>query len=149
MPRIYDPAKLKSDCANCDALCCIAFKLPYDDYQKPAGIACKNLDENKCRCTIHGELEQRNYSSCTQFDCRGAGVAVSYLFRTMGRTWITDPKVAHVELNTFIIVYYTVLKHLHPDLSFEYDPPKNLPEDIKPFIDAALDLLTVESAKQT
>ena len=148
MPRVYDPAKLKIDCAKCDVLCCVAFKLPYDDYQKPAGVACKNLDGDKHLCTIHADLERRGYNHCTGFDCRGAGVAVSQLFRTMGRTWITDPAVAQFEFQTFVIAYYTVLRHLYPDLTFEYDVLKNSPKDIDPFVEAALDLLTADSSEQ-
>lgn len=147
MPRIYDSARLKIDCANCDVLCCVAFKLPYSDYQKPAGVACKNLDDAKKLCTIHGELEGRGYDHCTGFDCRGVGVAVSHLFREMGRTWISDPRVATFEFQTFIIAYYTVLRHLYPDLAFEYDPLKNFPSDIEPFVEAALDLLALDSSE--
>jgi hypothetical protein len=145
MDRVFDAAKLQLDCEKCDVLCCVAFKLPYPDYQKPGGIACKNLDETKCRCTVHSDLERREYSSCLQFDCRGAGVAVSQLFRGMGRTWITDPEIATVEFHTFVIVYYTVLKHLYPDVDFEFNVldefPAKLQIDLSPFTEAALDLL--------
>ena len=148
MPRVYDSAKLKIDCAKCDVLCCVAFKLPYDDYQKPAGVACKNLDADKKLCTIHGDLERRAYDHCTGFDCRGAGVAVSKLFRAMGRTWISDPDVATVEFQTFVIVYYTLLREIYPEAKFEFDVVDKLSAklraDLQPFTDAALDLLTTE-----
>jgi hypothetical protein len=148
MARVFDPDKLKTDCERCDVLCCIAFKLPYADYQKPAGVACKNLDAAKCRCTIHVDLARRGYDHCTEFDCRGAGVAVSSVFRTLGRTWITDPTIAHVEFQTFVITYYTVLRQLYPDLTFEYDVLKNYPKEIEPFVEAALDLLAVNFSEQ-
>lgn len=147
MARTFDPAKLKLDCDKCDVLCCVAFRLPYDDYPKPAGVPCRNLDADKRLCTIHADLERRNYTHCTGFDCHGAGVAVSDVFRTLGRTWITDPSIANVEIYGFVIVYYTVLKQLYPDATFEFDVldklSDKLRDDLRPFTDAALDLLCV------
>jgi hypothetical protein len=144
MKRSLDELKLKPDCERCDSLCCVAFRLPYADYQKPAHVACKHLNAAKTRCTIHDELASRNYRSCTEFDCKGAGVAVSMIFRGMGRTWIadTDPKIAKAEFAVFVHVYYTVLRQLYPDLPFEFDLPDTPPADLKPFVDAALDYMS-------
>ena len=148
MARIYDPDKLKIDCEKCDVLCCVAFHLPYDDYPKPAHVPCKHLNEHKSACTIYGELNERGYRSCTGFDCSGAGVAVSTVFRSMGRTWITDPdpKVAKVEFAVFVQTYSMVLRHLHPDARYDFDLPLEPPDDLKPFVNAALDLLSVDEA---
>jgi hypothetical protein len=144
MARRFDPKKLRIDCERCDVLCCVAFKLPYDDYPKPAHVPCRHLDAAKSRCTIHDELKVRNYHSCTEFDCKGTGVAVSTLFRGMGRTWISDsePKIAKAEFAVFVYTYHAVLRHLYPDLSLEL--PDEPPADIKPFVDAALDLLSID-----
>ncbi|MCD6075438.1 MAG: oxetanocin resistance protein [Rhodospirillales bacterium] len=146
MARIFDPDKLKFDCEKCDVLCCVAFRLPYDDYQKPAHVPCKHLNATKTLCAIHSALDSRNYRSCTQFDCKGAGVAVSTLFRSMGRTWITDgdPKIAKAEFAVFVHTYYTVLRHLYPDAAFEFDLPDSPPDDLKPFVDAALDYMSID-----
>lgn len=149
MARTFDPAKLKLDCDKCDVLCCVAFRLPYDVYPKPAQVDCKHLNAAKTQCRIHAELPARNYRSCTQFDCKGAGVAVSTLFRGMGRTWITDtePKIAKAEFAVFVYCYYTVLRHLYPDAAFEYGVPDEPPDDLRPFVEAALDLLSANSPR--
>jgi hypothetical protein len=148
MTRIFDTAKLKPDCAKCDVLCCIAFMLPYPDYPKKPGEPCKNLDDTKCRCTIFNELDARGYGVCRQYDCRGTGSAVSTVFRGMDRTWITDtdPKVATAEFQTFTIAYYEILKYLYPDrMQRVLDIPADVQARLRPFVDAALDLLTIDA----
>jgi hypothetical protein len=146
MTRIFDPDKLKIDCEKCDVLCCVAFRLPYDDYPKPAHTPCKHLNATQTLCTIHGELSRRNYRSCTSFDCKGAGVAVSAVFRGMGRTWISDPatNIARAEFAVFVYAYYTILRHLDPNAAFDFGLSDGPPDDLKPFIDTALDLLSID-----
>ena len=148
MLRSLDELKLKPDCEKCDSLCCVAFRLPYGDYPKPAHEPCKHLNATKTRCTIHKELAERDYRSCTQFDCKGAGVAVSMIFRGMGRTWISDPSISNAEFSTFAIVYYMLLRALYPETIFEFDIlgqlSQKLLDDLEPFTEAALDLLTVD-----
>ncbi len=46
-----------------------------------------------------------------------------------------------MQFHTFTIVYLTMLKHLHPDRAIEFDISEELIEDLKPFTEAALDLL--------
>ena len=55
-PRIFDRSKLKTDCANCDAVCCAAVRLPYPHYPKPPRVPCKHLDTEKRCCTVFPEL---------------------------------------------------------------------------------------------
>lgn len=141
MPRIFDKSKLRTDCANCDAVCCAAFRLPYADYPKPPRVPCKHLDLTRRRCTIFAELEARGYDICRSFDCHGAGVAVAALFRELGRSWNTDADIAAVQFHTFSIVYFTLVKYLNPDRAIELDVPANVIEDLKPFTEAALDFL--------
>ena len=145
MPRIFDKSKLKTDCTNCDAMCCVAVRLPYAHYPKPPRTPCKHLDQTECRCTVFSELETLGYDICRGFDCYGAGVAVAKLFREMGKSWSTHPDIAAVQFHTFSIVYFTLVKYLYPDRVIELDVPYKIIEDLKPFTDAALDLLA-ESA---
>jgi hypothetical protein len=141
MPRIFDKTKLKADCANCDAMCCVAVKLPYAHYPKPARMPCRHLDQGECRCTVFSELEERGYDICRGFDCYGAGVAVATLFRKLGKSWINDPETATVQFHTFSIVYFTLVKFLYPNRAIELDVPEKIIEDLTPFTEAALELL--------
>jgi hypothetical protein len=140
-PRIFDKSKLKTDCANCDAVCCAAVRLPYAHYPKPPRVPCKHLDMEKRACTVFSELEARGYDICRGFDCYGAGVAVAELFRKLGKNWTSDPSVATVQFHTFSMVYFTLVKYLHPDRAIAIDVPEEVLEELKPFSEAALDLL--------
>ena len=141
MPRIFDKSKLKTDCANCDAVCCAAVRLPYAHYPKPPRTPCKHLDLGACRCTVFDKLEPMGYDICRGFDCHGTGVAVAKLFREMGRSWNTHPDTATIQFHTFSIVYFTLVKYLHPDRAIELDVPESVIADLKPLTEAALDML--------
>lgn len=141
MPRVFDRSKLKPDCSKCDSLCCVATALPYPDYPKPARVPCRHLDQAAHRCTIFATLEQRGYHVCREFDCLGAGVAVTQLFRKMGRTWQSDASAAAIEFHTFSLVYFALVKYVHPDRAMEIDVPAEAIKDLEPFTEAALDLL--------
>ena len=141
MPRVFDKAKLKSDCSKCDAMCCVAVKLPYPHYPKPARTPCRHLDQGAYSCTVFNELEGRGYDICRGFDCYGAGVAVAALFRELGRSWVDNPESATIQFHTFSIVYFTLVKFLYPDWAIELDVPEKVIEDLKPFTEAALELL--------
>lgn len=145
MPLVFDKAKLKPDCANCDALCCVALQLPYPHYPKPARVPCKNLDQACGRCTIFDRLEAEGFDICRSFDCYGAGPAVAKLFRGMGKGWLNDPAVAAVEFHVFAIVYFALVRYLHPDWPMKLDVPEEVLDELAPFTDAALQLLA-ESA---
>jgi len=145
MVRIFDKSKLKTDCAKCDAMCCVAVRLPYRHYPKPARTPCRHLDQAQCRCTVFNELEARGYDICRGFDCFGAGVAVTRLFGNLGKSWRTHPDIATVQFHTFSIVYFTLVKYLYPDRAIELDVPERTIKDLEPFTEATLDLLA-ESA---
>jgi hypothetical protein len=145
MPRIFDKAKLKTDCANCDAVCCAAVKLPYAHYPKPARVPCKHLDQDHARCTIFNRLEAEGFDICRSFDCYGAGPAVARLFREMGKSWIGDPAVATIQFHAFSIVYFELVKYLHPGRAIEMDVPAEVLAELTPFTEAALELLAASA----
>jgi hypothetical protein len=96
------PISLKSDCANCDALCCMALAFDRSDMfaiDKPAGIACPNLQsDNKCK--IHARLESEGFKGCINYDCAGAGQRVSQgLFA--GRSWRDNAQTLSEMLEAF------------------------------------------------
>ncbi len=69
---------LTGDCANCEALCCMA--LAFDAgakfaCDKAAGTPCAHLGADS-RCTIHTRLHDRGFSGCVEYDCLGAGQVV-------------------------------------------------------------------------
>jgi hypothetical protein len=141
VPRIFDKAKLKTDCANCDAVCCAAVKLPYAHYPKPAREPCKHLDSGCTRCTVFDRLEELKYDICRSFDCYGAGPVVAKLFREMDRTWSRHPETATAQFHTFSLVYFHLVKYMHPDRAIELDVPADVIAELKPFTEAALQLL--------
>ncbi|MBT3916471.1 MAG: hypothetical protein HN731_04760 [Rhodospirillaceae bacterium] len=141
MVRIFDKSKLKTDCENCDAVCCVATKFKLPDYYKPPRTPCKHLDQEHGSCTIFDKLEDEGFTFCRDFDCYGGGLAVSNLFKEIGKNWASDPEIAEVQFHTFSIVYFQLVKYLHPDRAIEIDVPDDIIEELKPFTEQALDML--------
>lgn len=140
----FDQSKLKPDCGECDALCCIAPRFEILGYNKPAGRPCKNLEISSFRCDIFDHLEDEGFSFCRAFDCLGAGVAVSQLFRQMKKTWPSDLVAGKAELEVFTFVFGFLSMQADPEANptIDFDPKKlALLED---FIEAALLLLTYD-----
>lgn len=86
---------LRSDCARCAGLCCVAHSFQRSSdfaYDKPAGTPCRNLLAD-FRCGIHADLRTSGFTGCTVYECFGAGQFVTQqLFG--GRTWRDDPAIA-------------------------------------------------------
>ncbi|MFE7115168.1 pentapeptide repeat-containing protein [Streptomyces sp. NPDC057654] len=104
-----DALGLRSDCASCFGLCCVA--LPFAasaDFaiDKPAGKPCRNL-QTDFRCGIHADLRPRGFSGCTVFDCFGAGQKVSQV-TFGGRDWRQAPETARPMFDVF-----PVMRQLH------------------------------------
>ncbi|MGQ0841196.1 pentapeptide repeat-containing protein [Actinokineospora sp.] len=98
-------AKLRADCANCFALCCVvpAFAVSADfAIDKPAGRACPNL-RSDFRCGIHSELPRRGFTGCTVYDCFGAGQQISQV-TFGGHDWRTAPHTAKSMFEAFPIM---------------------------------------------
>ncbi len=141
MVRIFDKSKLKTDCEKCDALCCVATKFKTANYDKPPRTACKHLDQAQNRCPIFDRLEEEGFTFCRDFDCYGSGHAVTELFKELGKNWMSHPDIAEIEFHCFSIVYFELVKYLHPDRAIEIDVPEHIIEELKPFTEQALDLL--------
>ena len=93
---------LVPDCKQCAALCCVALafdKSPQFSYDKPAGVACKNLN-SKGRCRVHETLASDGYKGCVDFDCHGAGQHVTQVLFE-GRTWQDDPQILDPMMEAF------------------------------------------------
>ena len=145
MPRIFDKQKLKTKCAECDAVCCVASRLDLPHYPKPARTPCKHLDIEGGNCTIFDKLEDKGFDFCRDFDCYGGGFAVSEIFRQIGKNWASHPEIAELEFHSFSIVYFHLVKYLHPDSAIEMKVPEDIIEKLKPFTDAALDMLAADA----
>ncbi|MFF9478312.1 pentapeptide repeat-containing protein [Streptomyces sp. NPDC014733] len=107
-------ADLRSDCARCFGLCCVA--LPFDassDFAvgKAAGTPCANLRDD-FRCGIHHQLRERGFAGCTVFDCFGAGQKVSQV-TFAGRHWRENPVTARRMFEVF-----PVMRQLHELLRY-------------------------------
>lgn len=77
---------LRSDCANCFGLCCVALSFSRSaDFavDKLAAEPCTNLTTD-FSCGIHARLRESGFTGCTVYDCFGAGQKVSQ--RTFGGT---------------------------------------------------------------
>lgn len=100
---------LRTDCASCFGLCCVA--LPFAasaDFavDKPAGKPCGNLRDD-FRCGIHHRLRDSGFAGCTVYDCFGAGQKVSQ--ETFGgRDWRRNPRTARLMFDVF-----PVMRQLH------------------------------------
>lgn len=86
--------KLRADCANCCALCCVGPAFDADQgfgFDKLAHTPCVNL-RSDFRCGIHDRLRPLGFCSCASFDCYGAGQRVTRLFG--GLSWKSAPELA-------------------------------------------------------
>lgn len=96
---------LKSDCANCFGLCCVALAFTRSaDFavDKEIGEPCRNLAAD-FRCGIHRDLREKGFSGCTVFECFGAGQRVSQT--TYGGTsWRGEPGTARQMYAVFGVV---------------------------------------------
>lgn len=87
--------QLRSDCARCVGLCCVAHALTRSSdfaFDKPASTPCRNL-QSDFRCGIHTELRERGMPGCTVYECFGAGQQVTQVLYS-GRSWRDEPEIA-------------------------------------------------------
>ena len=88
--------KLVANCSKCDALCCNAMKFETPTYKKKLGVKCQNLNSQTLKCKIYEKREVKGYQFCSDFDCHGAGQAVTKLFRQLGLDWRNDKKTGKI-----------------------------------------------------
>jgi len=87
---------LRSDCARCAALCCVAFAFdrrsggfPID---KPNGVPCPQLDAAANRCSTYEDRASLGFHGCITYECNGAGQRVTQeVFG--GRSWRDEPDI--------------------------------------------------------
>ncbi|RUQ98130.1 pentapeptide repeat-containing protein [Labedella endophytica] len=83
---------LRSDCASCFGLCCVALSFSRSSdfaIDKDAGEPCVNLQED-FGCGIHARLRSSGFRGCTVFECFGAGQKVAQ-GTFDGVSWRDDP----------------------------------------------------------
>lgn len=104
---------LSDDCANCAALCCVAYPFDADEdfgLLKRADTPCPNLSDSCFDCTIHKDLIPRGFAGCVAYSCAGAGQRVTQqLFE--GEDWREDPDL--LEHMTYAL---RVLRPIHEAL---------------------------------
>ncbi|MCG3089694.1 pentapeptide repeat-containing protein [Sporosarcina cyprini] len=139
----YQPSALRSDCANCFALCCVA--LPFAAsadfaFHKDGGTPCRNLQQDY-RCSIHTKLREDGCNGCVTYECFGAGQKVSQTIFN-GIDWRSAPESAPSMYAVFPIVqqlhemlYYLAdalsreaLRDLHADLQAVFSETEQLTE---------------------
>ncbi len=54
---------------------------------------------------------------------------------------MSDPEITEVQFHTFSIVYFQLVKYLHPDCVIEIDVPNHIIEELELFTEQALDML--------
>ena len=92
---------LKTDCAKCAALCCLA--LAFDKgkdfaFDKNPGEPCRNLSGHSC--SIHDRLTQEGFPGCVAYDCLGAGNRV--VQEVFGdRSWQAEPRLTRPMMEAF------------------------------------------------
>ncbi|WP_428648368.1 hypothetical protein [Roseibium sp.] len=103
---------LKSDCANCAALCCVVFAFDKSEsfaLDKKAGEACPNLT-GAGKCSVFEDREKLGFKGCIAYDCFGAGQRVTQeVFK--GKSWKDD-----IRLMTGMGEALSVLRRIHEQL---------------------------------
>lgn len=120
------PHKLKADCENCFALCCVA--LPYSQsadfaMKKCGGTPCIHLKSNY-RCKIHQNLRTSGFKGCTVYECYGAGQKVSQE-SFQGISWRDSPNIADEMFRVFPIMQqlHEMLHYLQEALNLQEARP--------------------------
>jgi len=105
------------NCKKCHALCCVAMAFDWPNYKKPAGVPCKNLDEN-FKCTKWNVLEEEGYFACRVFSCYGAGQAVAQFVEEEA---LPDWRESNGDEKAELVVFQRVYQELYND--FHGKPP--------------------------
>lgn len=108
------PLELRSDCARCVGLCCVALPFaPSSDFafDKAAGEPCRNLATD-FGCTIHASLRDGGMAGCTAYECFGAGQHVTQ-GTYGGQSWRDHPDTRDEMFSVFPVV-----RHLHELLTY-------------------------------
>ena len=95
------PARLRADCASCQALCCVApafLAVQGFGFDKPAQVPCPLLRGDH-HCSIHARLREEGFAACASYDCHGAGQRTVALFA--GASWRTSENIAARMFNVF------------------------------------------------
>lgn len=100
---------LRSDCASCFGLCCVALSFSRSSdfaFDKAAGDPCVNLQED-FGCGIHAQLRPSGFRGCTVFECFGAGQKVAQ--GTFGGvSWRDDPRT-----RASMFAVFPVMREVH------------------------------------
>lgn len=100
-----DTIPLRANCAQCDALCCVALAFDRSNlfaFDKPAGVPCRNL--TACgECAIHARLSASGFAGCEGYDCLGAGQRVAQEIFP-GRSWREGEETARAMFEAFSIL---------------------------------------------
>jgi uncharacterized cysteine cluster protein YcgN (CxxCxxCC family) len=134
-------SKLVADCSLCDALCCKAPSFETDTYKKEEGVQCKNLDNKTLKCQIYDDRKERGYNFCLNFDCHGAGQAVTKLFRNIGYNDQNDKKTEKIKYDVFIGTFLYLSDRFFPDQKIQAECNKLDKKILTPFINKAIDIL--------
>ncbi|MFP4978345.1 pentapeptide repeat-containing protein [Paenibacillus sp. CN-4] len=141
---------LRSDCASCFGICCVA--LPFAasvDFaaDKAAGQPCPNLQPD-FRCGMHTRLRDEGYRGCTVYDCFGAGQKVSNI-TFKGNDWRRYPETAQSMFEVFPLMRqlhellwyltealnYEATRSIHPELQAALEHTEQLtllpPEELR------------------
>ena len=106
--------ELRSDCARCVGLCCVALPFARTSdfaFEKAADEPCRHLAAD-FRCGIHTRLRERGMPGCTVYECFGAGQHVTQ-GTFGGRSWRESPELAQEMFSVFAAV-----RHLHELLAY-------------------------------
>ena len=85
----------QADCSRCCGLCCVApafLVIQGFGADKPAETACAHLNRAG-RCRVHAQRAALGYTSCTGFDCFGAGQQITQTLFA-GARWSDSPEIA-------------------------------------------------------
>lgn len=122
--------RLKPNCANCHALCCVALEFDWPHYKKPPGVPCKNLTED-FKCSIFDRLEEEGYSECRSHNCYGAGQSIAQAVEgATGCTWRDGDHVKNVEFSEYLNLFADIHEKLtgRPAPRKENQPSDDVPE---------------------
>ncbi|MEK7672721.1 MAG: hypothetical protein AAB373_02450 [Patescibacteria group bacterium] len=153
-PEVNILDKLTHDCEKCRGMCCSAQSHKPEngfpiEQEKPAGVACSNLETNPGQetrqfgCKIHAVLAAKGWDTCSKFTCYGAGQTATQFFEDIGVNWAEenpseDPEkriTQMTNLNRGYIILFQLFRELEGyRLKYGESILALLKQDLKPYL---------------
>ena len=102
---------------------------------------CHYLKTEKRKCAIYKKRAEHGFSCCIQFECYGAGQAVTKLFHKLYGRKSTSTKIGNLKNDILVATLLTLGDKLELKYKNKIAVNSNILNALRPFLDAAITLI--------